>query len=217
MDGSGRIREAYRSLRERVVSGVQRLGRQPKAVSNRANRGELGEYLLIAPLNPDTVTAGFSCGDEDLDSFLDDDAANYHQQYLASVYIATYADECVGYVALLTDSIKLKSGERRKHRLGRSLPVVPALKIGRLAVSSSFSDEYRGLGTALVRHAADVAYVAQEAVGCRFLTVDSYARSADFYKKLGFLENKEYRERLAPLTVSMRFDLRRSDLPDWIL
>jgi hypothetical protein len=177
---------------------------------------------------------GYSQGDVDLNGFLRDDARPLEASHVTRVYVAcSDAGEVVGFVAILADAIVLKSGERKKLKLphrGMS-KYVPALKVGRLAVSDDFRREYEGTGTLLVRQALDVAMLLSERAGCRLLTVDAYGKSVDFYLKRGFIKNKvsehqptiweraraKFRPLIDPVpsTIPMRFDLRASNLPSW--
>ena len=66
-----------------------------------------------------------------------------------------------------------------------------------------------------MRFAFDQGNDLAELVGCRLLTLDAYPQSVEFYKKLGFVENKAkvYQEKTHP---SMRFDLFAPTLPAWV-
>jgi hypothetical protein len=70
------------------------------------------------------------------------DALNFQALRTVSTYLSFRDDRLVGYVTLLTDAVLLKSSERRKLRTGeikhsrQGHPVVPALKVAHLAVSS---------------------------------------------------------------------------------
>lgn len=88
--------------------------------------------------------ADFTCGDDDLDDFIRSDALRLHTLNVARTYVAHYRGHACGYVASMTDAIVLKPNERKKIRDagGRGLafddhPVVPPLKIARLAVGKS--------------------------------------------------------------------------------
>jgi ribosomal protein S18 acetylase RimI-like enzyme len=157
----------------------------------------------------------FRSGDADLDDFLRTDALRLQAAGTARTYLARDQGVLVGFVSVLSDSVILETRERRALALrSGDHPVVPALKVGRLAVSDPFRAANRGTGVALVRFAFDLATAMSQKVGCRLLTVDAYPASAAFYERLGFVRNraKEYRERARP---SMRLDLRVQPLPSW--
>ncbi|MDC0749761.1 GNAT family N-acetyltransferase [Polyangium mundeleinium] len=159
---------------------------------------------------------GFSCGDSDLDEFLLVEAMRLQVRHIVRTYVAYYEGCLVGFVSLMTDSVTLETKERKLLALGHhDHPVIPALKIARLGVSTSFRATHRGCGESLVRFAWAMALESSERVGCRLLTVDAYEASVPFYERLGFLRNraKEYRER--PNT-SMRLDVHAPRPPSWL-
>lgn len=163
--------------------------------------------LEIRDLSPDDMTAaaGFSCGDPDLDDFLRSDALRLQTHHVARTFVAIYEAVLVGYVALLADAVELKPNERKKLALHfRDHPMVPALKIARLAIAESFSG--RRLGETLVRFAAVRALDIEAHAGCRLLTVDAYPKAIGFYERLGFVRNQAnaYEGRERP---SMRLDV----------
>jgi GNAT superfamily N-acetyltransferase len=184
-----------------------------------------GQLEIRAPLSEDVETLrSFSCGDdsedEDLNDFLRADALRLQDQKVALTFLALYADALVGYVTLLADSVVLLTKERKKVNLTSSdHPVVPALKIARLASSLAFRTKHRGIGEALVAFAYARALGVAALVGCRFLTLDARPSAVPFYNKLGFVPNmdKSYLEREEKTRhLSMRFDLFAKTLPDWI-
>lgn len=152
----------------------------------------------------------FSCGDPDLDDFICSDASRLQAEHVARTYLV-YADvRMVGYFTLVSDAIRLTSNERKKlQRNGAGLkhddhPVIPAVKLARLAVCLDFRG--KDIGTHLVRLSCGLLLSVSESVGCRLLTVDSYPDSIGFYEKLGFVRNREknYAEKQHP---SMRLDV----------
>jgi ribosomal protein S18 acetylase RimI-like enzyme len=180
--------------------------------------------LTIQPLTEQSVEAftSFSCGDADLDDFIRSDALRLHALNVARTYVAHYDGHACGYVALMADAIVLKPNERKRIRAndGNALtfddhPVVPALKIARLAVNKSTRDGSRGIGEALVRFSFLTALDLAELAGCRLLTLDAYQQSLGFYERLGFVRNldRAYADRDNP---SMRLDLFAAKPPDWL-
>src|SRR4051812_5023862 len=150
-------------------------------------------YLQIRPLTDEGIeaSAAFSCGDPDLDDFLRTDAMRLQQQNVVRTFVALYEAQLVGYVTLLVDAVELKPSERKKLSLHfRDHPIVPALKVARLGVSTAFRATYRGAGEALMRFAHATAIDLAEHVGCRLLTLDAYPESILFYEHLGFVRNQ---------------------------
>ncbi len=173
--------------------------------------------LVIRPLvSSDADVAVFTCGDDDLDDFLQTEALRLQQLNVVRTFVAIYERELAGYASILADAVVLETKERKGLALGfRDHPVVPALKIARLGVSSAAREEYRGLGEALVSFALAKVLAVGVHVGCRLLTVDAYPQSVDFYERLGFVRNRarEYRDKDHP---SMRFDAFAPTLPSWV-
>jgi ribosomal protein S18 acetylase RimI-like enzyme len=173
--------------------------------------------LEIIPLVPGEGLGAFTCGDADLDDFLATDAYRLQEHHAVRTYLARRVEtgaEVLGFVSLMTDAVKLQTRERKGLFLkSTDHPIVPALKIARLGVSTDLQ-RGSGIGTALVRFAFLTGQEIAEGAGCRLLTLDAYPGAIDFYEKLGFLRNleKEYRERVRP---SMRLDLFPLVEPEW--
>lgn len=169
--------------------------------------------LELIPFTPELhqdQVATFNCGDDDLNDFLRSDASKYQQENLSQTNLAVLDEELVGYITLLTDSIVLKTNEKRK-LLGllrsdhASIVAFPALKIGRLGVQKELREN--GIGSALLEYAVGVARRLNTAlgVGCRFITLDAYPSAMEFYTKFGFVLNKNYEDKNNH--PSMRFDI----------
>lgn len=145
--------------------------------------------LDIRPLDLAERLPEFSCGDSDLDNFLRDDAARLQEQGAVKVYLAFSGSDLVGYVALLADSIKVDARERKGLNLKHDdHPVVPGIKVGRLATSKD--NQGMGIGTALINFAVIKALSVSEHVGCRLLTLDAYPDRVSWYEKRRFVRNK---------------------------
>jgi GNAT superfamily N-acetyltransferase len=153
------------------------------------------------------LLATFTCGEPDLDDFLRSDALRLQSHRVVRTYLAFHENVMVGYMALLTDAVVLETKERKRLALGsHDHPIVPALKIARLAVAESVRTTHAGVGTALVEVALAMALDVAQRVGCRLLTVDAYPGAVAFYERLGFVPNraKPYQGRQHP---SMRLDV----------
>jgi predicted N-acetyltransferase YhbS len=179
--------------------------------------------VRLRPLTAEDVAKPFSCDDEDLNGFFHDDALRLQEGGIARVYVAERDGEIVGYVALSADMIELKSNERRGLGLPSDSPkLVPAVKVGRLAVATSV--QRVELGTILMRVAVNAASVSAKHVGCRLITVDAYSTAVKFYEqKLLFVRNKSRQPEptadstpSAPRTISMRLDLQANPAPPWL-
>src|SRR5271157_5205736 len=154
--------------------------------------------------------SGFDCGDSDLNDFLKNDAARYQDHHLSRTRLAFLDGIIVGYITCLADAIILKSGEKRQlFDFHQSVYSFAALKIGRIGVQKESQGDH--IGTQLLKYAISLAIrINQELhVGCRFITLDAYPKSIGWYKKHGFVFNKQYTtpEKTHP---SMRYDILKS-------
>lgn len=161
--------------------------------------------LKVERLGEGHRTELFDCGVSDLNEFLQEDALNYQNQWLAVTYLCLYKDQPVGYYSLLNDSIELSEKEKSLfERLGKRLRSYPAIKIGRLAVDKKYQKQ--GVGEFLLGDVFIKALGTGKVSACRFITVDAYAERKDYYAKRCFVENETYtvshRE-----TASLRLDL----------
>jgi GNAT superfamily N-acetyltransferase len=176
--------------------------------------------FVIARLDPDVGIAPFDCGDTDLNDFLANDAAIYQKERLAVTHLlASHTGEpteIAGYCCLLTDKLvfDLSNGEKRKFwkifnkknkiHFNKHRKTYPAIKIGRLAVSTAFAGN--GLGSHLIEHIIAMV-IGMNNIGCRFITVDAYKNAFDFYLKnhFDYLSDDDEDEQ----TRLMYFDIKR--------
>jgi hypothetical protein len=116
--------------------------------------------LLLVRLLTDedkALLSAFTAGDKDLDDFLKSDALRLQGLNVVKTFLAIHlAEGQVGYISLLADAVVLETKERKKLALShQDHPVIPALKVARLAVGEDFRKRYRGAGEALMRFAFD--------------------------------------------------------------
>ncbi len=172
--------------------------------------------LILSPIGKENIPDDFDCGDDDLNGFLVDDALDYEKEQIARTTVAIFDNKVVGFFSLCADCISLKVKERKNHIESRNVKIRkewPALKIARLAVDKNFRN--MGIGKALIDATIFIAQEWSERIGIRFISVDAYPASVEFYEKLFFLPNK-YKTELYkdPLvkekhnTISMRLDLQ---------
>lgn len=150
------------------------------------------DFELIR-LKSDTNILPFNCGNTDLNGFLFDDAKNYANQLLATTFIIQSKTETVAYFNYLNDKISHTEIGNKDKFLGRISSLLPkgkdgytsypAVKIGRLAVSEKFKGN--GYGREILNFTKGV-FVDDNRTGCKFITVDAYRESLDFYIKNGF-------------------------------
>ncbi len=156
----------------------------------------------------------FDCGDNDLNGFLMDDSRNYHQQFLAHTYIIENEFLTIDYFSLLTDKISKSDLDKNLWRkLRKDIPhekhydSYPAIKIGRLAISSHFKG--MGIGTNILDAIKMRLSANKEYAACRFLTVDAYRAAVDYYLKNRFLPLLKEPPHNSP-TVPLYFDLKKA-------
>lgn len=123
----------------------------------------------------------FSCGLEDMDDFLKNDALIQQEEKLNVTYLVICDNELIGFFSLLSDIVKLEYiGQRYDFPYG----TCPAIKIGRFAVNEKYSS--LGLGTVLLDNVCYQIKRISELHGVRFITVDAYCDVRGFYYKNEF-------------------------------
>ena len=160
--------------------------------------GFLADNCTLHVLDQETIEKcnPFSCGNEDLDDFFNNDAHNYRSQLLGKSYCYRLDEDNNTIVCAFTvsnSSIKVGdlSGSRRK-RVQRKIPHdkhrndYPAVLIGRLGVNVDFKG--RGIGRELMEFIKSWFIDPQNKTGCRFVIVDAYNRKEviKYYQDNGF-------------------------------
>ena len=172
---------------------------------------ELSELKYIK-LSPDFEIPPFHCEDDDLNAFLIEDAKDGMDEMMSVTYLFVdpKANKTVAYYTLLNDKVAYdplnKSIWNRinRHIINRKRrKTYPCMKIGRLAVSEEYAK--CGLGSQIMDF-IKTSLVFTSIAGCRFLTLDAYAKATEFYKKNNF----EYFTMLDAMdsTRQMFFDLK---------
>lgn len=153
----------------------------------------------------------FSCGDSDLDEFFRKDALNYTVEKLSTSYILEDANGLLAYFSIANDRISIDDFTdntaynkfRRRFVNTKRLKGYPAVKLCRLGVS--VQNKGTGVGTDIINFLKGTFYKSQRSA-CRFLIVDAYRQSADFYIKNGFTPFNEV-DTHQRQTIPMYFDL----------
>lgn len=149
-----------------------------------------GQERLIR-LTPDHAIKPFDCDDQDLNDFLLLESKNFSNQLLAVTYILENDQETIAFFSLLNDKITIKDSSsagiwaflRDIFPFSNEMKSYPAVKIGRLAVNKNH--KLTGIGTSIISFLID-SFLTKNKTGCRFITVDAYNQSLDFYHKNGF-------------------------------
>jgi predicted GNAT family N-acyltransferase len=130
---------------------------------------------------------GFTCGIAALDGYLRQRAGQHQLDGIATTHVLidnAQPTQILGYCALAAAQLCLHDlhEQDRKH-----LPAypVPAIRVGRLAVS--ISEQGKGYGRLLLGHAVNLTLSVRQTLGVRVLIVDAKdARVATFYEGFGF-------------------------------
>ncbi|MCC6737221.1 MAG: GNAT family N-acetyltransferase [Bauldia sp.] len=142
--------------------------------------------FVVDALSGDHDRAGFSCGVDALDKYLQSQAGQDARRRIANCFVALAAGSkaVAGYYTLSATSIATPDlPETITRRLPR-YPLVPAVLIGRLAVDQRYGG--RGLGAALLFDAIRRCAAADAAVFA--VVVDAKdERSVRFYEHHGFI------------------------------
>lgn len=130
---------------------------------------------------------GFACGVAALDDYLRRRAGQHQRDDIATTHVLIdEADPAriLGYCALSAAQLHLQELREDDRKRLPAYPM-PAIRVGRLAVSSA--EQGRGYGGLLLGHAVNRALSVRQTLGVRVLIVDAKeARAAAFYESFGF-------------------------------
>jgi len=173
-----------------------------------------GENLQLVRLTTATVIKPFNCGHREINGFLFENAIEHTKELLAITYLYEDDRNTIAYLSVANDSIRIKDApspnwfrrvvlKELPHEKRIKYPSYPAVKVGRFGVSNEYSRQ--GIGTSLMDWVKNY-FLDKNKTGCRFVTVDAYKESIEFYEKNGFkfLTDKDKDEE----TRLMYFDLK---------
>ncbi|MBD5189931.1 MAG: GNAT family N-acetyltransferase [Bacteroidales bacterium] len=147
--------------------------------------------MKLVKLTPSTELIDFDCQDDDLNSFLIDDAKGFLEKRIANTFILEDEGNIVAYFCLLNDKISRQDVTNSQwKRIKGSFPErkhfgsYPAIKIGRFAVSSKYKGQH--IGTDLMNLLKGMLNENPNYSAFRYITVDAYMSAIDFYKKNDF-------------------------------
>jgi GNAT superfamily N-acetyltransferase len=170
--------------------------------------------IEIRPLARDDDRSGFSCGQPDLDRFVEHYAGqNQFKLHLAVTYVALAEARIVGFATIAASSIERASvpSARLRKRL-RAYPL-PVMRLARMGVDTRAQG--LGIGKALLRHVLTLAVEQRDRIGCVGVVTDARPRAVSFYKGLGFVPVEGVREGLLhgePLPMFLPIDTIASAL-----
>jgi GNAT superfamily N-acetyltransferase len=153
--------------------------------------------LHIEPLG-DHDRAAFSCGIEQLDRYLKQQASQDARKNVAVPFVLLTAEKrIIGFYTLSAAALRgddLPQELLKRLRLPR-YPELPATLIGRLAVDATFRGQR--LGEMLLLHALKRSWMSSQQVASLAVIVDAKDESArQFYLRYGFLTFPENKRRL---------------------
>lgn len=130
---------------------------------------------------------GFTCGAGALDDYLRQRAGQHQRDGIATTHVLiddTQPTCILGYCTLSAAQLYLHELHEEDRKRLPTYPV-PAIRVGRLAVSQS--EKGKGYGQLLLGHAVNLALSVRQTMGVRVLVVDAKdAHAAAFYEGFGF-------------------------------
>ena len=131
--------------------------------------------------------SGFSCGIAALDDYLHQRAGQHQRDGIATTHVLTddaQPAQILGFCALSAAHLHLSELQQADLKRLPGYPV-PAMRMGRLAVSAS--EQGKGYGQLLLGHVVNLALSVRQTMGVRVLIVDAKdAQAATFYERYGF-------------------------------
>ncbi|MDO5826410.1 MAG: N-acetyltransferase [Methanosphaera sp.] len=140
--------------------------------------------------------SNFQSDSIDLTNFLKEDALIQQEKKLNITKLVICDNEIIAYFSLLTDTLILNNVREKKlktdikstlHTTSRKRNI-PAIKIGKLTVDRKYTG--KGLGSHILGNIMkNIALIANNEVGLRFIIVESYARAYKFYVNKNSFKN----------------------------
>jgi ribosomal protein S18 acetylase RimI-like enzyme len=146
--------------------------------------------LVVEQLKPKRHDRdGFVCGEPTLDAYLRQQAAQHHRDGVSTTHALvddTDPARILGYYSLSAAQLLLTDLQEADRKRSPNYPV-PAIRMGRLAISTS--EQGKGHGDYLLAHAVARCLALREQLGVRVLLVDALnEKAARFYRAYGFRE-----------------------------
>lgn len=150
--------------------------------------------LDFRELNSFIDLSSFDCNDSDLNGFLKSDSLDYQKQLISKTYLFTTTEEIVSFFSISNDNLMDKGYENsiwnKLHRKtnipnAKRIRQYPAIKIGRLGVSSSY--QKKGLGRQMLDFIKNLT-LKESKSACRFILVDAYNKP----EVLNFYANNDF-------------------------
>lgn len=142
-------------------------------------------YTLV-PLSTSAELDGFTCGNDDLDDFLKNDAFENQSAWLSATRLLYDADNLVGYFTLTADTLHKERIAEPDRVNDYTYAKYPCIKLARLAVDRRY--QHRGIGSELMMYFFKTARDIVQYEGGRFITVDAKNTATGFYESFGFVK-----------------------------
>ena len=167
----------------------------------------------MEPFRETQKVKGFTCGSKPLDDFLTTaEVERFEREGLGRTFLVFYDGALIAYYTLSNDSLRIEYVTHVKSFSKVQefrVDSVPAVKVGRLAVSKEWQS--RGVGRNLIAMIAAEALAHGQRSGVRLLVLEAKKDSIGFYEKCGFVLTKETRRERNKLNRTMFLDLQALD------
>lgn len=152
--------------------------------------------FVIEPLGAKHDRAAFSCGNDELDSYLQKQAGQDLKKRAAVPFVITPDHKTIaGFYTLSQYALDLGEVPAEVAKRLAKYPTVSATLLGRLTVSTAFRG--RGLGERLLMDAFHRSLQSSKQAASTGVVVDAKDASAEeFYKKYGFIDLPRVTRRL---------------------
>lgn len=139
----------------------------------------------VVPLDKDYDRTTFSCGSDPLDRYFQQQVMQEIRRRVTACFVALTSDQIIaGYYTIAATSVPLLGLPPSTAKKLPRYPLVPAVRMGRLAVDQKFKGQ--GLGGALLADALNRAFVSD--IAAYAMLVDAKdAEAAAFYQYHGFI------------------------------
>lgn len=153
-------------------------------------------HFIVEPLGAKHDRAAFSCGNQQLDFYLQKQAGQDLKKRAAVPFVITPDHKTIaGFYTLSQYAVDLGELPENISKKMPRYPMVSATLLGRLAVSERFREQ--GLGEMLLIDALHRALQSSEQIASAAVVVDAKDEQAvAFYKKYGFIDLPKIEKRL---------------------
>jgi predicted GNAT family N-acyltransferase len=164
---------------------------------------------MTVPLEASHDRKAFSCGNPELDRYLREQFGQDARRNAARTYVwSEDGTDILGYYTLSACAVQYSSIDDAQIQKLARYNEVPAILIGRLAVSST--EQGKGSGGALLIDALKRCRQMSETLGASLVVVDAKdENAASFYQRYGFIRLKERADRLVTRMVDVDVMLRQ--------